>query len=103
MTDYSRIEEVLMEGLGIERRPVAIAFLDAPPEGVEKFTGSVPSSCTFWRLAAEGRAILLVSSELPEVLALSDRVLVMRSGRITGELDRASLSAERIMTLATLG
>lgn len=60
MTDYSQIEEALMEGLGIERRPVGIAFLDAPPEGVEKFAGSVPSSCTFWKLAAEGRTFYTV-------------------------------------------
>jgi uncharacterized protein (DUF169 family) len=61
MTDYSKLEEVFMEGLGIERRPVAIAFLEAPPQGVEKFTGSVPSSCTFWRLAAEGRTFYTVA------------------------------------------
>jgi uncharacterized protein (DUF169 family) len=61
MTDYSKLEEVLMRGLGIEQRPVAITFLNAPPEGVEKFTGSVPSSCTFWRLAAEGRTFYTVT------------------------------------------
>jgi len=43
---------------------------------------------------------LLISSELPEVLALSDRVLVMRSGRIAGELDRQSMSPESIMSYA---
>jgi uncharacterized protein (DUF169 family) len=63
MVDYSRSEEVLIKGLGIERRPVAIAFLDTPPEGVEKFTGSVPSSCTFWKLAAEGRTFYTVTSD----------------------------------------
>ena len=53
------------------------------------------------RLASQGTAVLLISSELPEVLALSDRVLVMRSGRISGELDRRSLSQELIMSYAT--
>ena len=55
------------------------------------------------RLAGEGTAVLLVSSEMPEVLALSDRVLVMRSGRIAGELARTSISPESIMNLATTG
>jgi uncharacterized protein (DUF169 family) len=63
MTDYSKLEEVLMEGLGIERRPVAITFLDLPPQGVEKFTGSVPSSCSFWRLAADGRTFYTVTGD----------------------------------------
>jgi uncharacterized protein (DUF169 family) len=63
MNDYSKLEEVLMKGLGIDRRPVAIAFLDAVPEGVEKFTGSVPSSCTFWRLAAEGNTFYTVPGD----------------------------------------
>jgi ABC-type sugar transport system ATPase subunit len=79
-----------------------LLILDEPTKGVD-VGAKAEISAIIVRLAAEGRAILLVSSELPEVLALSDRVLVMRSGRITGELDRASLSAERIMTLATLG
>jgi len=55
------------------------------------------------RLTDEGTAILLITSELPEVLALSDRALVMRSGRIVGELPRAKLSQEAVMNLATLG
>jgi len=63
MTDYSKLEEIFMDGLGIERRPVAIAFLDAPPEGVAQFTGSVPSSCTFWKLAAEGKTFYTIVSD----------------------------------------
>src|SRR5581483_3135169 len=63
MIDYSRVEEALMQGLGIERRPVAITFLDAPPQGVEKFAGTVPSSCTFWKLAAAGRTFYTVTSD----------------------------------------
>jgi uncharacterized protein (DUF169 family) len=63
MIDYSGLEEVFMNGLGIERRPVAIAFLDAPPAGVEKFAGTVPSSCTFWKLAAEGRTFYTVTGD----------------------------------------
>src|SRR5437764_13711331 len=63
MTDYSKLQEILMRGLGIERFPVAVAFLDAPPEGVEKFTGTAPSSCTFWRLAAESRTFYTVTGD----------------------------------------
>ncbi len=52
-------------------------------------------------LAAQGDTILMVSSELPEILAMSDRVLVMQGGRIRGELSRAEATQERIMALAT--
>jgi ABC-type sugar transport system ATPase subunit len=52
-------------------------------------------------LAAAGKAILLISSELPEVLGMSDRILVMHDGRITGEItDMASATQEQIMRLA---
>ena len=54
-------------------------------------------------LAGEGVAILFVSSELEEILRMSDRVLVMHEGRITGELDRDAMSEEAVMHLATGG
>ena len=47
------------------------------------------------------RAILMVSSELPEILGMSDRVLVMHDGRITGEFSRAEATQEKIMQAAT--
>ena len=53
------------------------------------------------RLAASGKAILMISSELPEVLGMSDRILVMREGRITGEInDVASATQEQVLPLA---
>ena len=52
-------------------------------------------------LAAEGKSILLVSSDLDEVLHMSDRVLVMCEGRLTGELDIADATQVKIMELAT--
>jgi uncharacterized protein (DUF169 family) len=55
MTDYARIEGLLHDALGLTRRPVAVAFLDAAPPGVEPFTGTRPSGCSFWSLAADGR------------------------------------------------
>jgi ribose transport system ATP-binding protein len=54
-------------------------------------------------LAAEGVAIVMISSELPEILGMSDRILVMHEGRITGELARAEATQEKIMHLATGG
>ena len=54
------------------------------------------------QLAAEGKSIIMISSELPEILRMSDRVIVMCEGRITGELDIAEATQERIMTYATM-
>jgi ABC-type sugar transport system ATPase subunit len=53
------------------------------------------------KLAAEGKAILMISSELPEVLGMSDRIIVMHEGRITGLFSRAQATQEKIMTAAT--
>ncbi|MGA7237524.1 MAG: DUF169 domain-containing protein [Bryobacteraceae bacterium] len=63
MPDYGSIEHKLMQALGGTRRPIAIAFLDAAPEGVERFEGSAPSSCSFWRLAAAGRTFYTVPGD----------------------------------------
>jgi ribose transport system ATP-binding protein len=54
-------------------------------------------------LVANGAAILMISSELPEVLGMADRVYVMHEGRIAGELSRAEATPERVMDLATGG
>jgi rhamnose transport system ATP-binding protein len=51
-------------------------------------------------LARSGVAVVLISSDLPEVLAMSDRVLVMREGEQTGLFDRADVTQERVMTAA---
>jgi uncharacterized protein (DUF169 family) len=60
MTDYRRIEQQLTSDLGLTRRPIAVAFRDAPPPGVSRFIGTAPSGCTFWRLAEEGRTFYTV-------------------------------------------
>ena len=52
-----------MASLQPSRRPVAVAFRQAPPAGVTKFVGSQPSSCSYWRLAAEGRTFYTVPSD----------------------------------------
>ena len=53
-------------------------------------------------LARQGVAVIAISSELPEVLAISDRIVTMREGRVTGELPAAEATQERLMTLMTL-
>ncbi|MBQ4417239.1 MAG: sugar ABC transporter ATP-binding protein, partial [Butyrivibrio sp.] len=52
-------------------------------------------------LAAEGKSIIMISSELPELLRMSDRIMVMCEGRVTGELDIADATQEKIMQFAT--
>ena len=78
----------------------SVLLLDEPTRGVD--VGSKEEIYRLIeRLAARGVAVLFVSSEMEEVLGLSDRVLVMHQGSITGELARDQLSEERIMELAT--
>ncbi len=79
-----------------------LLILDEPTKGVD-IGAKADISNIIVRLAEAGTAILLISSELSEILALSDRVLVMRSGRITTELDRSTMNAETIMNFATTG
>ena len=52
-------------------------------------------------LATDGRAVLMVSSEMPELLGVCDRILVMSGGRLAGEVDAKTATQEEIMTLAT--
>ena len=54
-------------------------------------------------LVAEGHSIIMISSELPEILGMSDRILIMHEGSIAGILDRANATEESIMYLATGG
>jgi uncharacterized protein (DUF169 family) len=53
--NWKQLEEKIGLAVKVSRRPVAVSFLDAPPLGVEKFDGTEPSGCSFWRLAADGR------------------------------------------------
>jgi uncharacterized protein (DUF169 family) len=53
--NWKHLEQQITDGIKLARRPVAVAFLDAKPPGVDQFTGTEPSGCSFWRLAAEGR------------------------------------------------
>ena len=51
-------------------------------------------------LAAKGKSVIMVSSEMPELLGVCDRILVMSGGKIAGEVDAASATQEKIMELA---
>jgi ABC-type sugar transport system ATPase subunit len=55
------------------------------------------------RLCREGIGIIITSSELPELLAVSDRILVLSEGRLTAEFSRQEASEHKIMEAATLG
>lgn len=77
-----------------------VFLLDEPTRGID-VGAKEEIYMLLGKLAAEGNAILLISSELPEVLALSDRILVMHEGRIKGEIkDVGNATQEQIMELA---
>jgi rhamnose transport system ATP-binding protein len=76
-----------------------ILILDEPTHGIDVGTKATIHHLMS-QLAGEGLAILMISSELPEVLGMSDRILVMCEGRLTGEFSRAEATQEKIMTAA---
>ncbi|MCL2735930.1 MAG: sugar ABC transporter ATP-binding protein [Propionibacteriaceae bacterium] len=77
-----------------------VLIIDEPTRGIDVGTKSEVHR-RMSDLACHGLAILMISSELPEVLGMADRVLVMHEGRITAEFDRANATAENIMFAAT--
>jgi rhamnose transport system ATP-binding protein len=88
---------VLAKWLGTSPR---ILILDEPTRGIDVGTKAAVHQL-MGELAEKGVAILMISSELPEVIGMSDRILVMCEGRLTGEFSRAGASQERIMQAAT--
>ncbi|MGH9908316.1 MAG: ATP-binding cassette domain-containing protein, partial [Pyrinomonadaceae bacterium] len=77
-----------------------VLFLDEPTRGID-VGAKQEIYAQINRLAKAGLAIVLVSSELPEVLGLSDRVIVLHEGRMTGEFTRATATPEKVMACAT--
>ncbi len=77
-----------------------VLFLDEPTRGID-VGAKQEIYAEINRLASEGLAIVLVSSELPEILAMSDRILVLHEGRVAGELARAEATPEAVMAYAT--
>ena len=78
----------------------SVLILDEPTRGIDVGTKAAVHALMS-KLAMEGIAILMISSELPEVLGMSDRVLVMREGRLTAQLTRAEATQEKILHYAT--
>ena len=77
-----------------------IIILDEPTKGID--VGSKAAVHDFiGELAADGLAVILISSELPEVMGLADRIIVMHEGRIVERFERGAWSAERIVAAAT--
>ena len=81
-------------------RDCDILIFDEPTKGID-----VGAKSEIYKLmnqlAAQGKSIIMISSELPELLRMSDRVVVMCEGRVTGELDISEATQEKIMTYAT--
>ena len=77
-----------------------VLFLDEPTRGID-VGAKQEIYAQINRLAERGLAIILVSSELPEVLGLSDRVIVLHEGRVTGEFTRSEATPEAVMSCAT--
>jgi putative multiple sugar transport system ATP-binding protein len=81
-----------------------ILILDEPTRGID-VGAKYEIYCIINQLVAEGKSVILISSELPEVLGMSDRIYVMNEGRIVGELDAKDATQEKIMShiLGTAG
>jgi ribose transport system ATP-binding protein len=94
-------QQKVVLGKWLACRPKVLIF-DEPTRGID--VGAKSEIYTLMdQLAGEGVAILMISSDLEEILGMSDRVLVMHQGRIAGELTRDELTEEAIMHLATGG
>ena len=79
-------------------RPKVI-ILDEPTKGID--IGSKAAVHAFMsELAASGLSVIMVSSEIPEIMGMADRVIVMREGRIAGRFERAELTAEKLVRAA---
>ncbi len=77
-----------------------LLIVDEPTRGIDVGTKSEVHRLLSQK-AQEGMAIVMVSSELPEVMGMADRILVMREGRMVGEFDRKQATAEKIIAVAT--
>jgi inositol transport system ATP-binding protein len=89
---------VLARWLALQPR---VLIVDEPTRGID-VGAKVEVHNLLIDMAAQGIAIIVISSELPEVLALADRIVTMREGRVTGEVEGRSATQEHVMTLMTL-
>ena len=91
-------QQKVVLGKWLARKPRVI-FFDEPTQGVD-VGAKAEIHALIRRLADEGAAVVMISSDLDEIVGHSDRVAVMHEGRITGVLDRAACTPEAIMQLA---
>jgi ribose transport system ATP-binding protein len=106
------VEKRVVELSGGNQQKVVIAkwlntdaevfLFDEPTRGID-VGGKIEVYRLMGDLLARGAAIVMISSELPEILGMSDRILVMREGRICGEFDRADATEEKILNCALRG
>jgi ABC-type sugar transport system ATPase subunit len=94
-------QQKVVLGRALTTKP-RIFLLDEPTRGID-VGAKVEVYRLIGQLAEEGGAVIVVSSDLLELLGLCDRIIVMRAGRVAGELGRPAFSQERVMELAALG
>jgi ABC-type sugar transport system ATPase subunit len=90
---------VIAKWLGVKPK---VLMLDEPTRGID-VGAKAAIHLLMCKLAASGVGIIMISSELPEIMAMSDRIIVLHEGRITARLDREEATQDRIMMAATGG
>lgn len=78
---------------------VEVFLMDEPTRGID-VGAKYEIYKIMYQLAGEGKAVVFISSELPEVMGVADRIIVMRSGEIVGSLDREEATEEKILSMA---
>jgi len=78
-----------------------VLIVDEPTRGID-VGAKVDVHNLLFDMARSGIAVIAISSELPEVLAISDRIVTMREGRVTGEIARENADQQKLMTMMTL-
>jgi ABC-type sugar transport system ATPase subunit len=91
-------QQKVVIGRWLTEKP-SVYILDEPTRGIDIQTKAEIYQ-QIGALSDRGAAVLLISSELPELLGISDRILVMRAGRVAGELSGADASEESVLQLA---
>ena len=75
-------------------------ILDEPTRGID-VGAKYEIYCIISDLAKQGKSIIMISSEMPELIGMADRIMVMCDGRVTGFVEGEDMNQERIMELAT--